>query len=179
MTDEWDDATVNDNDKNKAAAGDVAAGAGFDGADLLFDDANGFDTTGLDLDGAGPSGLESMANAGSDAAKDAETAESTEEDAADDGVDVSESASAMDEFSGALDAAGESDADGADDAASRRCPFVKGLLILAAVGLVVLLIGLVARNVWKILLLSGGCLVLVCGLIGAICVAILGRVKEK
>lgn len=178
MTDEWDDATVNDNDENKAAAGDVAAGAGFDGADLLFGDANGLDTTGLDLDGVGLSGLESMTNAGSDAAKDAETAESTEEDAADDGVDVSESASAMDEFSGAL-AAGESDADGDDDAASRRRPFVKGLLILAAVGLVVLLIGLVARNVWKILLLSGGCLVLVCGLIGAICVAILGRVKEK
>ena len=178
MTDEWDDATVNDNDENKTAAGDAAAGAGFDGADLLFGDANGLDTTGLDLDGVGLSGLESMANAGSDAAKDAEIAESTEEDAAD-GVDVSESASAMDEFSGALAAAGESDADGADDAASRRRPFVKGLLILAAVGLVVLLIGLVARNVWKILLLSGGCLVLVCGLIGAICVAILGRVKEK
>ena len=87
MTDEWDDATVNDNDENKAAAGDVAAGAGFDGADLLFDDANGLDTTGLDLDGVGLSGLESMTNAGSDAAKDAETAESTEEDAADDHTD--------------------------------------------------------------------------------------------
>ncbi|MEE1324748.1 MAG: hypothetical protein U0K19_04055 [Bifidobacteriaceae bacterium] len=179
MIDEWDDATVNDNNENQVAAGGSPDSTGFDNADLLFDDANSLDRIDSDVDTPVLNGMKSTTNAGSGTVKDAETAETTEEGAIDANLNVSGGASAMDEFSGALAAASEFDADGAEDVASRHRPFVKGLLILAAVGLVVLLIGFVARSVWKLLLLSGGCLVLVCGLIGAICVALLGHTSRR
>lgn len=178
MIDEWDDATVNDNNENQVAAGGSPDSTGFDNADLLFDDANSLDRIDSDVDTPVLNGMKSITNAGSGTVKDAETAETTEESAIDANLNGSGGASAMDEFSGAL-AASEFDADGAEDVASRHRPFVKGLLILAAVGLVVLLIGFVARSVWKLLLLSGGCLVLVCGLIGAICVALLGHTSRR